>query len=111
MNEFCDSAILVAILFYGGHLVISKKMDVDGLFSFLLYQLQVGEALYNIGYVFTGLMDAIGASRKVFEYMNRKPLIEYNGITKPIHVKGEIGFKNVTFSYPVRPDVKVLNVS
>ena len=111
MNEFCDSAILVAILFYGGHLVISKKMDVDGLFSFLLYQLQVGEALYNIGYVFTGLMESVGASRKVFEYMHRKPQIAYDGNVKPDTVSGEIGFHNVCFSYPTRPTTIVLDVS
>jgi len=109
MNEFCDSAILVAILFYGGHLVISKKMDVDGLFSFLLYQLQVGEALYNIGYVFTGLMESVGASRKVFEYMHRKPQIAYDGNVKPNTVSGEIGFHNVCFSYPTRPTTIVLD--
>ena len=46
MNEITDNIMLVGILFYGGHLVLTKKMAVDGLFSFLLYQLQLGENLY-----------------------------------------------------------------
>ncbi|KIH47952.1 hypothetical protein ANCDUO_21983, partial [Ancylostoma duodenale] len=45
-NEFCDNAILVAVLFYGGHLVMSDMMTTDQLITFLLYQMQLGENLY-----------------------------------------------------------------
>uniref|UniRef100_A0A7E4VW94 ATP-binding cassette sub-family B member 9 n=1 Tax=Panagrellus redivivus TaxID=6233 RepID=A0A7E4VW94_PANRE len=109
MNEFCDNAILVGILFYGGHLVLTKKMAVNDLFSFLLYQLQLGENLYNIGYVFTGLMESVGASRKVFEYMHRKPRIAYDGVHKPDLVQGRIAFEDVSFCYPTRPTATVLD--
>ncbi|KAK6010365.1 ABC transporter transmembrane region, partial [Ostertagia ostertagi] len=44
-NEFCDNAILVAVLFYGGHLVMSDMMTTDQLITFLLYQMQLGENL------------------------------------------------------------------
>jgi ABC-type multidrug transport system fused ATPase/permease subunit len=44
--QIFDSAILVAVLWYGGHLVLSGRMTADGLISFLLYQLQLGENLY-----------------------------------------------------------------
>lgn len=45
-NEFCDNAILVAVLFYGGHLVMTGKMNKEQLITFLLYQMQLGENLY-----------------------------------------------------------------
>jgi hypothetical protein len=59
-NEGCNGAILVAVLFYGGHLVISgrprdmrqistrfaDRMTASNLVSFLLYQMQLGENLY-----------------------------------------------------------------
>lgn len=45
-NEFCDNAILVAVLFYGGHLVMTGKMEKEQLITFLLYQMQLGENLY-----------------------------------------------------------------
>ncbi|KHJ85933.1 ABC transporter transmembrane region [Oesophagostomum dentatum] len=41
-NEFCDNAILVAVLFYG------DMMTTDQLIKFLLYQMQLGENLYMI---------------------------------------------------------------
>jgi ABC-type multidrug transport system fused ATPase/permease subunit len=55
-------------------------------------------------------MEGIGASRKIFEYMNRQPEISYNGaVQKPI--EGQVDFANVTFSYPTRPGQNVLKVS
>ncbi|VDL80853.1 unnamed protein product [Nippostrongylus brasiliensis] len=106
-NEFCDNAILVAVLFYGGHLVMSDMMTTDQLITFLLYQMQLGENLYNIGYVMTGLMECVGASRKVFEYMYREPEIPNDGQLEP-KVSGRIEFHNVQFTYPSRPHNKVL---
>uniref|UniRef100_A0A0R3RVW7 ATP-binding cassette sub-family B member 9 n=1 Tax=Elaeophora elaphi TaxID=1147741 RepID=A0A0R3RVW7_9BILA len=102
-TEMCDNAILIAVLFYGGHLVLSGKMTVDNLISFLLYQMQLGENLYNISYVFTGLMESVGASRKVFEYMIRKPQILHVG-TKKTPINGEVKFDSVSFTYTSRPN-------
>lgn len=112
-NELCDNAILVAVLFYGGHLVLRDLMSTDELITFLLYQLQLGENLYSIGYVFTGLMESVGASRKVFEYMNRVPEMPLDGELKP-KVNGKIEFKDVHFTYPSRknnPVLKGLNLT
>uniref|UniRef100_A0A1I7WTD5 ABC transmembrane type-1 domain-containing protein n=1 Tax=Heterorhabditis bacteriophora TaxID=37862 RepID=A0A1I7WTD5_HETBA len=108
-NEFCDNAILVAVLFYGGHLVISGKMSSEQLITFLLYQMQLGENLYNLGYVMTGLMECVGASRKVFEYMNRIPQLPLDGKQQP-EVNGRIDFNEVTFTYPSRPKNLVLKI-
>ncbi|CAI5441125.1 unnamed protein product [Caenorhabditis angaria] len=106
-NEFCDNAILVAVLFYGGHLVMTDKMAKEELITFLLYQMQLGENLYNLSYVISGLMEAVGASRKVFELMNRQPQFALDGLEKPI-VNGNIRFENVSFNYPSRPNNPVL---
>lgn len=63
----------------------------------------------NIGYVFTGLMESVGASRKVFEYMLRSPKVLNVG-TERAPIKGEIVFDSVTFAYPSRPNNPVLRV-
>lgn len=57
--------IIVAVLWYGGHLVLSGKMKKELLVSFLLYQMQLGDNLRQMGEVWTGLMQSVGASRKV----------------------------------------------
>lgn len=59
--------------------------------------------------VFSSLMEGVGASRKIFEYMHRKPEIAYNGaVKKPI--EGQVDFVDVTFSYPNRPNRDILKV-
>lgn len=65
----------------------------------------------SIGGVYTGLMQAVGASEKVFEYINRKPALPNEGKHAPEKLDGRLEFKNVCFSYPTRPDSTVLNVS
>uniref|UniRef100_A0A0N5BQF0 ABC transmembrane type-1 domain-containing protein n=1 Tax=Strongyloides papillosus TaxID=174720 RepID=A0A0N5BQF0_STREA len=108
MNEFCDNAVLVSVLFYGGHLVLSNRMNSSQLLKFLLYQLQIGENMLQITWVFQGLMQAVGSSRKVFEYILRKPKIKYDGkVMSP--VQGKVSFNNVSFNYPTRPNQPVLN--
>jgi len=56
-------------------------------------------------------MQAIGASEKVFEYIDRKPEIAHDdGVLAPDRLSGRIAFKNVYFSYPGRPNAVVLKV-
>lgn len=47
---------------------------------------------------------AIGASEKIFEYLDRTPQVPPEGILAPENLKGHIQFKNVTFSYSGRTE-------
>ncbi|XP_044268848.1 ATP-dependent translocase ABCB1-like isoform X3 [Tribolium madens] len=53
---------------------------------------------------------ACGAAAKVFEILDTKPEINLskNKGLKPKGLKGDIVFKDVSFHYPSRPDVKIL---
>lgn len=42
---------------------------------------------------------AIGASKKIFEYLDRKPEVPPEGTLAPENFEGHIQFKNVRFSY------------
>ena len=99
-------------------------MQKDLLVAFLLYQMQLGDNLRQMGEVWTGLMQSVGASRKVtgdrrldgekssqvFEYIDRQPTIQHNGNCEQ-EVRGRIEFRNVHFSYPTRPHQHILKVS
>ena len=66
----------------------------------------------SIAWTFTGLMQAVGASEKVFEFIDRKPEIKHDsGKYIPQSFEGRIEFKNVNFTYPSRPDAPVLKVT
>lgn len=107
-----ELALQIAILFYGGHLVLTNQMSGGTLISFIIYELELGEALENISSVYTGLMQGVGAAEKVFEYIDRKPKHAVDGQEAPETFEGRVEFKNVTFAYPTRPDMNILkNVS
>ncbi|VDH92845.1 ATP-binding cassette, subfamily B (MDR/TAP), member 9 [Mytilus galloprovincialis] len=124
-TQLFELGLTVAVLYYGGHLVLTKTLSGGNLVSFILYQMQLGNCIDEIGEVFTGLMQAAGASEKVFEYIDREPVVK-NTVKDRMDTESVIGqsevesdkisglieFKNVTFAYPSRPDTNVLkNVS
>ncbi|XP_066289459.1 ABC-type oligopeptide transporter ABCB9-like [Branchiostoma lanceolatum] len=103
-----ELTMTVLTLYYGGHLVITDRLTGGNLVSFILYQMELGDAIEDIGYVYTGLMQAVGASEKVFEYIDRKPEVQNNGLLAPDKLEGHIEFKDVSFAYPARKDIPVL---
>ncbi|CAJ0559867.1 unnamed protein product, partial [Mesorhabditis spiculigera] len=108
VSELFQTFIVVAVLWYGGHLVLVGRLKSDLLVSFLLYQMQMADNLRQMGEVWTGLMQSVGASRKVFEYIDREPTIQHHGKLKPERLAGKIEFKNVHFAYPTRPQLPIL---
>ncbi|TSR04308.1 ATP-binding cassette sub-family B member 9 [Bagarius yarrelli] len=107
-----ELALQVAILFYGGHLVVTDQISGGTLISFIIYELELGECLESIASVYTGLMQGLGAAEKVFEYIDRKPKHNLDGQEAADVLQGLIEFRNVTFAYPTRPETNVLkNVS
>lgn len=47
---------------------------------------------------------AIGASEKIFEYLDRRPQVPPSGSLAPGDFKGHVEFKNVKFSYSGKTD-------
>ncbi|KAI1722692.1 ABC transporter domain-containing protein [Ditylenchus destructor] len=107
VNEIANNIVMIAVLCYGGYLVLTNRIAVDAIIAFLLYQIQLGENFYAINSVYSFLMESVGASRKVFQYLNRKPKIKYDGSLQMV-VKGKMEFKNVSFSYTTRPNFPVI---
>lgn len=66
--------------------------------------------LQSIASVYTGLMQGVGAAEKVFEYLDRKPKHPADGTEAPDTCAGLVEFKDVTFSYPTRPEIDILKV-
>jgi ATP-binding cassette subfamily B (MDR/TAP) protein 9 len=52
--------------------VLTNQLQKDLLVAFLLYQMQLTDNIRQLGEVWTGLAQSVGASRKVFQYIDRK---------------------------------------
>ncbi|XP_054457027.1 ATP-binding cassette sub-family B member 9 [Anoplopoma fimbria] len=107
-SSISELALEVAILYYGGHLVVTGQMSGGALISFFIYVLELGECLESIASVYTGLMQGVGAAEKVFEYLDREPKHPADGTEAPDACAGVVEFKDITFAYPTRPDIDIL---
>uniref|UniRef100_A0A8C2KHK2 Transporter 1, ATP-binding cassette, sub-family B (MDR/TAP) n=1 Tax=Cyprinus carpio TaxID=7962 RepID=A0A8C2KHK2_CYPCA len=109
-NSMSSLALKVSILYYGGRLVTGSDVSSGDLVSFVLYELQFTSAVEVLMSYWPHVKKAVGASEKIFEYVDRKPDTPPDGSLAPQTLKGHVQFKNITFAYPKRPDTDVLKL-
>ncbi|XP_030824814.1 ATP-binding cassette sub-family B member 5 [Camarhynchus parvulus] len=75
-------------------------------FSVIVGAFSLGQAAPNL----ESMANARGAAYEVYKIINKKRLIDSSSKEgyKPDKLVGEIEFRNIHFSYPSRPDVKIL---
>lgn len=113
---------ICVVLWYGGKLVIENTghLDAPALYSFLLYTVYIAVALGGLSGLYSQLMAAVGASKRMFEIIDREPVIitdkldlqDINALEMSLFdcssISGRVKFNDVSFSYPCRPEVRVL---
>ncbi|XP_066215939.1 antigen peptide transporter 1 [Saccopteryx leptura] len=98
----------VGILYIGGRLVTSGAVSSGSLVTFVLYQMQFTTAVQVLLSCYPRVQKAVGSSEKIFEYLDRTPSCPASGVLSPSHLEGLVEFQDVSFAYPSRPDVPVL---
>jgi ABC transporter fused permease/ATP-binding protein len=108
VTSFAGFAALAAVLWYGGRLVADGRLSGGDLTKFLVYTLLVAFSLGGLSDIWADFMKASGAADRIFELMDRVPGIAPHDGAELHHVDGRVDFEGVVFSYPARPDAKVL---
>ena len=98
-----------AVLWFGGHMVMDGAMTVGELASFILYTLIVAMSMSALADLWSDFARARGASERVFELIDREPVVDAGGGETLAKVTGYVEFAEVGFAYPVRPEVTVLD--
>jgi len=117
---FAAYLAIALVLWYGGRLVIEGNHGLDAakLTAFLLYTIYIAVALGGLSGLYSQLMTAVGASQRMFDLIDRVPEVatdktppQYQGEepTTLAKYQGRVEFKEVSFNYPSRPDVRVLD--
>jgi len=106
-------AVSYGMVWYGGQLVANGSMS-SGDFMMFFVQLMAGaRPLWQLLEGFKEANELGGKLETVLAMLERKPSMPlYDGLAPEGRPKGELEFVNVSFAYPSRPDVTVMeNVS
>jgi subfamily B ATP-binding cassette protein MsbA len=107
--SFLGFAAVVSIFWFGGHEVLAGRLTAGQLFMFLVLTLTIAGSIGQFSGLWTGLQEALGATRRLFEILDtRSDIEEKAGAESLPPVKGRITFRNVSFSYLDDPATPIL---
>ena len=101
---------MVAVIWRGSAMMSSGIIDAGQLFSFVIYSGFVGGTIGGLANVFTQIQKFMGATEELFELFDEaeENLDEIQTIPENEILKGRVTFSDLNFSYPSRPEGKVL---
>ncbi|XP_021269137.1 antigen peptide transporter 2 [Numida meleagris] len=98
-----------ALVLYCGHQQLREgTLTAGGLVAFVLYQNNAGNCVQALAYSYGDLLSNAAAACKVFDYLDRERAVGTGGSYVPTTLRGHVAFRQVSFSYPTRPERLVL---
>ncbi|KAJ6874395.1 hypothetical protein NC652_034160 [Populus alba x Populus x berolinensis] len=108
LNAASTLSVIIVVI-YGANLTSTGSMTTGALTSFILYSLTVGGSISGLSGLYTIAMKAAGASRRVFQLLDRVSYMPKSGNKCPLSEQvGDVELDDVWFAYPSRPNDMVL---
>ena len=91
---------LIALLWFGGNLIISQQMMTGELISFITYMIQILSSLMMFSMIFIMLVISKASIQRIIEVLDEEPDVK-NPLQDAVEPPkdGSIEFRNVSFSY------------
>jgi ATP-binding cassette subfamily B protein len=99
------------IIYMGAQMVSEGQMTSGELISFVTYTFIIGGAIAGLGNLVTELLGAIGATERVRNilFLDAELDLDESKNTGGVLDNGHIKLDSVEFSYPSRPELKILD--
>ncbi len=109
----CLFGAIVVVLWQGAILMQQGLVSKGDMFEFLLYSVYVGAAFAGIADLYASIQKAIGATERLMDILE-EPIedisLENADVLPEINkVKGDVVFNDVSFLYPSRKELTVIN--
>jgi ATP-binding cassette subfamily B protein len=107
---FLVFASVIGVLWYGAQDVLSGAMTGGRLSQFVLYAVLAATAVGGLSEAWGEVAQCMGAAERLSELLQVQSKIKSPPHPKvlPEPPRGEIAFRDVTFSYPLRPEANAL---
>jgi ATP-binding cassette subfamily B protein len=102
---------VVAILWIGSHDVLTGIISPGRLGQFILYTAFAASSLGQLSEVWGEISAASGAAERLLELLHVKPEIAAPASPRalPAPARGDVTFDNVSFAYPMRPEISAID--
>jgi ATP-binding cassette subfamily B protein len=103
---------LAAVVWLGGHRVISGAMSIGSLVAFNRYLTMLNEPVNWLGLVVNRISRAVASGERIFETLDTRPMIrDARNALKLEPIKGDIEFNDVSFRFRDANRAALENVS
>jgi ABC-type multidrug transport system fused ATPase/permease subunit len=108
--ELCNAFSTVAVIAFGGWLMLQGETTLGVIVAFLAYITRFFQPVRTLTQFYNQLQAATAAAEKVFELMDEPVTIKEAAQPVTLEaVRGEVEFKDVTFSYGREPVLDQVN--
>jgi subfamily B ATP-binding cassette protein MsbA len=108
--SFLGFGSVASIFWFGGNEVLAGRLTAGQLFMFLVLTLTIAGSLGQFSGLWTGLQEALGATRRLFEILDTQSDVTDAPGAQPLgRVNGAISFDDVTFAYKDHPATDILS--
>ncbi|MGH9412968.1 MAG: ABC transporter ATP-binding protein [Terriglobales bacterium] len=110
--QFMLGVAFVLVLWFGGHAVIEHRITIGGYAAFNLYMAQMAFPMIALGYVINLVQRGTASLARLQELLEQTPdIADGPGTDRHIRaIRGEIEFRDLTFSYDANPVLNRLHL-
>ena len=109
MSLMIGLSVLITV-WYGGKLAILNKIRPENITEFIFYVFKLTWPFASLGWVTSLVQRAAASQQRITEFLNISPSVK-NENSREYSIKGEIEFKNVSFTYPENNITALKNIS
>ena len=100
----------IITIYIGGLKAMAGEITIGNIAEFVIYVNMLTWPFASLGWVTSLVQRAAASQERINEFLHIQPDI-YNPTEKPLHLKGKIEFRNVSFVYPESGVQALRNVS
>jgi subfamily B ATP-binding cassette protein MsbA len=108
--SFLGFGAVVSLFWFGGHEVLAGHLTAGQLFMFLILTMTIAGSIGSFSGLWTGLQEALGATKRLFEILDTKPDISSAPNARALpRVQGQIELDRVAFAYKDNQGTQILS--
>ena len=112
LMEFIGSAILILMIYLGGHAIFEGSMTTAAFFSFIMAFFSAYMPLKNIANLNSKLQLGLASWERILQILEEKPTVTMVSAPVPLGgVRGRIEFDRLCYKYPSRETQVLKNLS